>query len=62
MKWFDTRILILLHYNQQDIYAYYINIPDWSGVNIIARTFCIILFNAYNIMYSTDHLDKTAKF
>ena len=42
--------------------AYYINILDWYGVNNRARIFCITLFNAYNVIYSTDNLDKTAKF
>lgn len=31
-------------------------------MNFIARIFCIILLNAYKIIYSTDNLDKAAKF
>lgn len=31
-------------------------------MNFIARIFNIILFNGYKIIYSTDNLDKDAKF
>lgn len=31
-------------------------------MNFIARIFNIILFNGYEIIYSTDNLDKAAKF
>jgi len=31
-------------------------------MNIIPKILCIVLFNTYNIMYSRDNLDKTARF